>query len=240
MTTKETMNSIKKTARIAGALILIMAAFAPFGMLYVPSTLIVPGDAATTANHIMASEGLFRAGIASDSVVFLIEIVLTVLLYVLLKPVSKTLSLVAAFSRLAMTIIQGINLLNYFFVLLLLSGAGYLTVFAPGQLHALVLLFLDAHEYVALIWGLFFGLHLFVLGYLVYKSGYIPGIVSALLVIASLCYLTQSFGNILLPKYEEIFVSVGYLSIIEIAFPFWLLIKGVNVEQWEKRAAESA
>ncbi len=240
MTTKETMNSIKKTARIAGALILIMAAFAPFGMLYVPSTLIVPGDAATTANHIMASEGLFRAGIASDSVVFLIEIVLTVLLYVLLKPVSKTLSLVAAFSRLAMTIIQGINLLNYFFVLLLLSGAGYLTVFAPGQLHALVLLFLDAHEYVALIWGLFFGLHLFVLGYLVYKSGYIPGIVGALLVIASLCYLTQSFGNILLPKYEEIFVSVGYLSIIEIAFPFWLLIKGVNVEQWEKRAAESA
>jgi hypothetical protein len=200
----------------------------------------VPGDAATTANNIMASEGLFRAGIVSDSVVFLIEIVITVLLYVLLKPVSKTLSLVAAFSRLAMTIIQGINLLNYFIPLLLLSGADYLTVFKPDQLHALVLLFLNAHEYVVLIWGLFFSLHLFVLGYLVYKSGYIPRILGVLLVFASLSYLIQSFGNFLLPEYEEIFATIGFLSIIELAFALWLLIKGVNVEQWEKRALESA
>ena len=158
------MKSIKRIARIAGFLILVITVFAPFSMMYVPSTLVVPGDAATTANNILASEGLFRAGIASDSIVFLIEIVVTVLLYVLLKPVSKTLSLVAAFARLAMTVVQGINLLNHFFVLLLLSGAGYLTVFASDQLHALVLLFLNAHEYVALIWGLFFGLHLLVLG----------------------------------------------------------------------------
>jgi hypothetical protein len=234
------LNSVKATARITGVLILIMAVIAPFGMLYVPSTLIVPGDAATTANNIMASDGLLRAGIASDSVVFLIEIVVTVLLYVLLKPVSKTLSLVAAFSRLAMTVIQGINLLNYFFVLLILSGAGYLAVFAPDQLHALVLLFLNAHQSVVLIWGLSFGLHLFVLGYLVYKSGYIPRIVGVLLVIASLCYLTQSFGNILLPNNEELFALVGFLSLVEIALPLWLLIKGVNVERWEKRALESA
>jgi hypothetical protein len=240
MTAKEETDSLKKTARIAGLLILIISIFAPFSMMYVPSNLIVPGDAATTANNIMASEGLFRAGIVSDSVVFLIEIVITVILYVLLKPVSKTLSLVAAFSRLAMTIIQGINLLNYFIPLLLLSGADYLTVLEPGQLHALVLLFLNAHEYVVLIWGLFFGLHLFVLGYLVYKSGYIPRILGVLLVFASLSYLTQSFGNFLLPKYEEIFATIGFLSIIELAFAFWLLIKGVNVEQWEKRALESA
>jgi len=232
---EEEMNSLKKIARIAGGLILFTAVFAPFSMMYVPSILIVPGNAATTASNIMASDGLFRLGIVSDSVVFLIEIVLTVLLYVLLKPVSKTLSLVAAFSRLAMTVIQGINLLNHFFVLLLLSGAGYLTAFSPDQLHALVLLFLNAHEYVARIWGLFFGLHLFVLGYLVYKSGYIPRIVGLLLVFASLCYLTQSFGNILLPKYEGIFATVGLLSIVELAFPLWLLIKGVNVEQREKR-----
>src|SRR3990170_9013290 len=111
---EEKMNSLKMTARIAGALILIISVFAPFGMLYVPSTLIAPGDATTTASNIMASEGLFRLGIVSDSVVFLIEIVLVVMLYVLLKPVSKTLSLVAAFARLAMAVIQGINLLNYF------------------------------------------------------------------------------------------------------------------------------
>jgi hypothetical protein len=234
------MNSIQKTARTVGVLIIIITVFAFFSMMYVPSTLIVPGDAGTTANNIVASEGLFRVGIASDSVVFLIEIVLTVLLYVLLKPVSKTLALVAAFARLAMTVIMGINLLNYVFALLLLSGTGYLTVFEPNQLYALVLLFLNAHEYVVLIWGLFFGLHLLALGYLVYKSGYIPKIVGGLLVLASLCYLTQSFGNILFPKYEEIFATIGLISIVEIVLPLWLLIKGVNVEQWEKRALESA
>ena len=234
------MKSIKKTARIAAILTLVMAVFAPFSMIYVPTTLVVSGDAATTANNIMASEGLFRLGIASDSIVFLIEIVLTVLLYVLLKPVNKTLSLVAAFSRLAMTIIQGINLLNHFFVLLLLSGAGYLTVFAPDQLHALVLLFLNVHEDVVLIWGLFFSLHLFMIGYLVFKSGYIPGVIGIFLIIASLCYLLQSFGNILFPQYKEIFSSIGLLSTIEIALPLWLLIKGITIERWQQHTLAAA
>ena len=109
-TTKENpREASRKTARIAGALILIISVFAPFSMLYVPSTLIVPGDAATTANNIMASEGLFRSGIVSDSVVFLLEIVLVAILYVLLKPVSKTLSLVAAIARLALTVSTASN-----------------------------------------------------------------------------------------------------------------------------------
>jgi len=233
------MNSINKTARIAGILTLLIVVLAPFSMIYVPTNLVVPGDAAATANHIMASEELFRLSIASDSIVFLIEIVLTVLLYVLLKPVSKTLSLIAAFSRLAMTIIQGINLLNHFFVLLLLSGAGYLTVFAPDQIQALVMMFLNAHENVVLIWGLFFSLHLFVFGYLVYKSGYIPKVIGVLLVAASLSYLIQGFGNILFPQYKDVFTSIGFLSSIEIVLPLWLLIKGVNVEQWQKRVLES-
>jgi hypothetical protein len=191
----------------------------------------VPGDAVTTANNIMASEGLFRLGIVGGAVTFLIEIAIVVMLYVLLKPVSKTLSLVAAFARLAMTVVQGINLLNHFNVLLLLSGADYLTVFKPDQLHALVLLFLNAREYVEVIWGLFFALHLFFLGYLVYKSGYIPRILGILLVIASLSYLIQGFGNILFPKYKEIFAWVGWSSIIEVVFPLWLVIKGVKDQQ---------
>lgn len=237
---KSKMNAIQKTARITGILILIMAVIAPFSMIYLPATLIVPGDATTTATHVLASESLFRLGMVSDAIVFLIEIVLCALLYGLLKPVSKPLSLVAAFARLAMTILQGINLLNHFFVLLLVSGAGYLTVFAPEQLHALVLLFLNAHEQVVLIWGVAFGLHLLVLGYLVYQSGYLPKIVGGLLVIAGLCYFTQSFGNLLLPQSKALFASIGLLSTLEIALPLWLLIKGVNIEQWQKRTLEAA
>jgi hypothetical protein len=234
------MNSIQKTARITGSLILLMAFIAPFGMLYVPATLIVPGDATTTANQIVASEGLFRLGMVSDAVVFLIEIALCALLYVLLKPVSKTLSLVAAFARLSMTVIQGINLLNHFFVLLLLGGAGYLSVFAPAQSQALVLLFLNAHEAMVLVWGVAFALHLLVSGYLVYQSGYLPKWVGGLLIIAALCYFTQSFGTMLFPQSKALFASIGLLSIVEIALPLWLLIKGVNVEAWKKRALKAA
>lgn len=229
------MHAIQKTARVTAVLILLLAVIAPFSMIYLPSTLIVPGDAATTANQITSSAGLFRLGMVSDTLVFLIEIGLCALLYVLLKPVNKTLALVATFARLAMTILQGINLLNYFFVLLLLSGAGYLSVFTTEQLQALVMLFLNAHQAVVLIWGVAFGLHLLLLGYLVYKSGYLPKVIGILLIIAAFCYFIQSFGNLLFPQSEALFSMIGLLSILEIALPLWLLIKGVNVEQWEKR-----
>ena len=222
------MNQLNKTARIIGALLLMIVFLAPFSMIYVPSQLIVPGDAAATANNISVSGGVFRLGMAADALVFLIEILLTALLYILLRPVSRPLSLIAACSRLAMTVIQGINLLNYFVVLLLVSGAGYLAVFPPDQLHALVLLFVNAHASVVLIWGLFFGLHLLMLGILVYRSGYIPKWVGVFLWIASLCYFIQDFGTILLPKYEGTFTAVGFLSIFEIVLPLWLLIKGVQ------------
>ncbi len=234
------MNAIQKTARVTAVLILLLVVIAPFSMIYLPSTLIVPGDAATTANQITASTGLFRLGMMGDAIVFLIEIGLCALLYVLLKPVNKTLALVAAFARLAMTILQGINLLNHFFVLLLLSGAGYLSAFAPEQLQALVLLFLNAHEAVVLIWGVAFGLHLLLLGYLVYQSDYLPKVVGILLIIAAFCYFIQSFGNLLFPQSKELFTSIGLLSTLEIALPLWLLIKGVNVEQWKKRTIAAA
>ncbi len=153
---------------------------------------------------------------------------------------AKRLSLVAAFARLAMTMIQGINLLNHFLVLLLLSGAGYLSVFSPEQLQALMLLFLNAHETVVMIWGVAFALHLLLSGYLAYKSGYLPKIIGGLLMIAALCYFTQSFGNMLFPQYKDLFASVGLLSIVEIALPLWLLIKGVNGKVWEERMLKIA
>jgi hypothetical protein len=235
------MNSIQKTARFAGFLYLLIAICGGFSFGYMRTTLMVPGDAAATVGNLVASEGLFRLGIVADAIVFLSEIVLIALLYVLLKPVSKTITLAAVYARLAMVVMQGMNLLNYFFVLLLLSGAAYLTVFTPEQLHTLVLLFFNAYEYVALIWGAFFGLHTLLLGYLVYKSGYFPRILGVLMVLASFGYLLDSFGNFLFPQYDELYaLLVVVLAILgELPFALWLLIKGVNSEQWEKRALES-
>ena len=134
-------------ARFAGVLYLIITVAAIFAHMVIPEQFIVTGDAAATAANIAADENTFRLGtVGSELIILLSEIVLAVVLYVLLKPVSKTLSLVAAVSRLAMTIIHGLNLLNYYFVFQLLNGGSLATAFSPDQINALVTLFLDAHS----------------------------------------------------------------------------------------------
>ena len=125
---------------------------------------------------------------------------------------------------------------NLFAVLQLLSGAGYLTVFETGQLHAQVLLFLDAFNFTWLIGLVFFGVHLLFLGYLIIKSGYIPRILGILLIVASLAYLVDSFANILLPSYinyATIFLLIVVVPsvIAELSFTFWLLIKGGKIPE---------
>jgi len=226
MTAQDT-NSLKRTARIVAILTLAMTVVAVFSMLYVP-TLIVRGDALATAQNILAAEGRFRLSIVGHVLICFIEIALLVFLYVLVKPVNKTLSLIAAAARLAMTAIQGMNLVFHFVVLELLGGPESLGVFGPDQLRALSLLSLKGYEAGVLIWGLFFALHLAVLGVLVFRSGYIPRVLGILLAVAALCYLVQDFGTILWPQYRETLSIVGYLSSVEIAFPLWLLVKGVR------------
>jgi hypothetical protein len=234
-------NSIQKTARFAGLLYLIITVAATIAHFYVPSNIIVPGNAAATANNIMNNEMLFRVGgIGAELIVLLSEIVLLVVLYVILKPVNKTLSLLAAVSRLAMTTIHGLNLINYFFVLLLLGG-GYSTVFAADQLQALVTLFLDAHSYGFTIGIAFLTIHVFILGYLIFKSGYFPKVLGILFIAAGIGYLVDSFALLLSPSYTTTPGTIAtVIAISEIAFPLWLLVKGVNKDGWEKRSLESA
>lgn len=232
---EEKTSSIQKVARIAGVLYLLITILSIPVHFVIPSQLIVAGDAAATASKIMTSTGLFRLGIVAELFLLLSEIGLTVLLYVLLKPVSKTLSLVAAVSRLAMTMVHSANLLTSFIVLLLLSGASYLTVFAPNQLHALMMVFLDAYNYGFTIGIVFLFLHALILGYLIFKSGYFPKILGVLFMIASLGYLIDSFSHVLIANYKTgpVYLAIP-IALAEIAFPLWLLIKGVNMERWKK------
>jgi len=238
MTTNEKMNSIKKTARITGFLYLILVPLGIFGILYVPATLIVPGDAATTASNIMANELLFRLSIVSALVVQLVNIFVVLLLYRLLKPVNKNMALLMVIFLLVAVPIAMLNELNQSAVLLLLSGADYLKVFTADQLQALVPLFLDLHEHGINIASIFWGLWLFPMGYLVFKSGFLPRILGVLLMIGCFGYLIESFAPFLLPSYEVEIALFTFWG--EVLLPLWLLIKGVNVEQWEKRALESA
>ena len=224
------MNSTKKIARVAGVLYLIIFIASPLAFIVGKGGLLVPGDATATAHNIMASESLFRTGIASETVVFLVEIVMAAIFYVLLKPVSPLLSLVAAFSRLAEAVVQAVNLLPSILVFLLVSGGGYLTVFEAKQREALVLLSLNLYDYMTLVWGFFFGLHLLVLGYLVYKSAYFPKILGILLALASLGYILQSYGAFLAPQYDALLDTIVLVLAVpgELAFTLWLLIKGVK------------
>ena len=233
------MKNVQKTARFAGLLYLIITVFATIAHFYVPSNIIVAGDAAATAQNMMNNETLFRVGgVGSELVILLTEIILSIVLYVLLKPVSNTLSMLAAVSRLAMTTIHGLNLLNYFFAMEMVSGAGYLAAFTTEQLNALMMVFLDAHSIGFTIGIAFLVLHVFILGYLIFKSGYFPQVLGVLFVAAGFGYLFDSFALLLSNSYTTTPGIVAMvIAISEIAFPLWLLIKGVNIEAWKKKIA---
>ncbi|MCH7618338.1 MAG: DUF4386 domain-containing protein [Candidatus Marinimicrobia bacterium] len=237
MTNRPAETSPLIVARVAGLLYLVMGMIGAFSILYVPSTLIVPGDAATTANNIMASEMLFRSGIVSGLLTQIVFILLVLFLYRLLKPVNHNLALLMVIIVLVSVPISMLNELNQFATLLLLNGADYLTAFEADLLHAQVMLFLDLHYNGILISGIFWGLWLFPLGFLVFKSGFLPRILGILLMIGCFGYLIDSFTIFLFPSFKGIaqFTFIG-----ELLLPLWLLIKGVNVEQWQQRALESA
>jgi Domain of unknown function (DUF4386) len=222
-------------ARTGGGLYLIIIAAGLFAEAFVRSRLIVPGDAAATATNISAHQALFRLGIAADLSTFLSAIVVTVILYALLKPVDKNLALLMLLFNLAQDAIGGMNGLNTYRALQLLNGAGYLKVFSPEQLQAMVLLALKAHAVGFGIALMFFGPSCMVLGYLIFKSGFLPRVLGILITIAGMCYLINSFTLILSPPLASILLLLPAF-IGELSLALWLTVKGVNVPKWQERA----
>ena len=237
MTTRSAEISPLVRARVAGFLYLFANLFAPFTLLYLPSRFIVSGDAAATASNIMASESLFRFGIVGNLFTFIANIFLALAIYQLLKVVNKNAASLMVILFLVGVPIAMLNEVTQLAVLRLLSGADYLLkAYTTDQLQALVYLLIGLHDQGLLIAHIFFGLWLFPMGYLVFKSGFIPKIVGILLMIAGVGYVVQGFAAFLGYSVNIIlFTGLG-----ELVFLLWLLIKGVNVEQWNKRAAESA
>lgn len=230
-----TTRSPNFVARVTGFLYLLLVPLGLFGILYVPSLVIVPGDMAATASNISANGSLFRLSIVSAILVQLVNIVVVILLYNLLKPVNKYVAgLMVIFLLLAIPIAY-LNELSKFAVLLLLNGTEYATIFTPDQSQALAALFLDLHQHGIMIAQVFWGLWLIPMGYLIYRSGFIPRLLGVLLVIGGLGYLTDSFIFFLFPNFGIDFTTVTFIG--EALFPLWLLIKGINGEEWKKRAA---
>jgi hypothetical protein len=231
------MNSIKVTARVAGLLYLVVFVLGIFSELYIHQDLIVPGDAATTANNIMASESLLRLGFVSDLIRQIVLILLPLVLYKILKPVNRNIAVLMVVFALVTVPIAMINLLFQFAALLPLSSADYLTAFDADQLYAEVMFFLDLNELGTFV-AQFLGFWVSHLGFLVFKSGFLPRILGIMLIITGLGYLIDSITFFLLPNFD---VSISLFTFWgEALFALWLLIMGVNVDQWEKRALESA
>jgi hypothetical protein len=233
--------SVRRTARWAGVLYLVIFVVAPFAFLVARSSILVEDDPAATARNLIDNEGRFRLGLAAESVVFLVEIVLAALLYAILRPVSRTISLAAAFARVAEAVVQAANLLPAGLALLAVGGAGYFASFGEEERNDLVLLALDASEFMILVWGLFFALHLLLLGYLVYRSGFLPRILGILLALASVGYFAESYGTILSPGASGTLELVVLVLAVpgELAFALWLLVKGVDEAKWSERALEA-
>lgn len=227
--------SLRKAARIAGSGYVILFVLGLFVNFFVLERLIIPGDAVTTANNIAASEVLFRIAIVGWLFVVICDVVVAWALYVLLTPVNRGLSLLAAWFRLVWATIFGITLLNLVIVSHLGSGADYLRVFETGQLNALMLLFFNAYNFGFLLGLVFFAFHLVVLASLIFKLGHNARILGVLLIVAALGYLIDSLANFLLPNYadfETIFLLIVAVPAIiaEFALMFWLLFKAGNAQ----------
>jgi hypothetical protein len=227
---KEKLNP-NKIARIAG-LLYIPPWILSLVAIFIRQDMIVPGNVTATANNIASAKSIFTLSVFMDLTVQVVFIFLVLMLYKLLKPVNKNQATLMVVLFLVSVPIAMLNALNHFAALLLLSGTNYLMTVPADQLHALVSFFLELNEYGIYIAYIFWGLWLFPLGYLVYKSGFLPRILGIYLMISCFGYLIDfvtfyfisdfGFSMNMLTGWAELFLC------------FWLLIKGVNIEKWGK------
>jgi hypothetical protein len=224
-------------ARMAGVFYLLNGgtAFA----FSVRSRLVISGDAAATATNILAHEPLFRMAFAADLIGVAAYVVVTALLYDLLKPANRNLSLLAAFFSLVGCAVQVFACVFDLASLGVLGGAQYLSVFNSEQLQAMALMFLRLHGQGSNIAMVFFGFYCLLIGYLIFRSAFFPRIIGVLMALGGLAYVTNNLANFLslpLGKYLSPYVpALGGLG--ELSLILWLLVIGVNTQRWKEQAA---
>jgi len=224
------MNLTSKNARIAGFIYLLLVFAAPVRLSYIPSTLFVHGNATATANNIAAHETLFRFGIASDLFCGTIVIFVSLALYRLLKEVDQNLAaLMVILGGVLPAALDFFNVLNDAAALILVRGTDFLSVFDKPQRDALAMLFLRLHHEEIVAAEIFWGLWLFPLAILVYRSRFLPRFLGVWLIINGFAYLATSFTGLLLPQYDDMVSNIAFPALLgEVALVLWLLIKGAK------------
>jgi len=221
----------KRAAHIAGAIYLSMVLVAPFSMLYVPSKLIVRGNASATADNILAHETLFRLSIFGDLIGHVIFICLGIALYRLLSSVNKTWALLMVAFVLVSAAVGFLNALNNLAAVILFRGADFLAVFDKSQREALAYFFIRLHSNGEFINEIFWGVWLFPFGLLVFRSRFLPRILGIWLMIACFAWIALSVMAQFFPDHYN--AAFGWLQpafFAEMAILLWLLIRGINVK----------
>ncbi len=233
MTERIAEGSLRLQARIIGVFSLLTILTGIFAQGFVSNKLVVGGDAAATAANLLAHKGLFQLGFAVFMIEMACNIVFTALFYDLLKPVSRSVSLVAAFLGLTGCVIKTFSRLFFIAPLFILGGAHYLSVFSAEQLQALALLFLKVNDRGAGIALVFFGFYALLTGYLIIRSTFLPRILGVLSVLGGLGWLTFLYP----PLGSRLFLYIVVLALFGAAsLIFWLLVFGVNEQRWKEQA----
>ena len=225
-------------ARVGGILYLIIIVIGALGETVVRGRIVVSGDATATAANLRSMEWLWRLGVAGEIVLLSCAVALSVILYVLLRPVSRDLALAAVLFNLVCIAIEGVAALSLAAALFPLTNAAYLGAFSPEQLNAMAMLSIRSHTVgfgVALV---FFGVECIIIGRLIARSGYMPKLIGVLMQIAGVCYAVNSFAVILSPPLaSRLFPAILMPCLIaELSLALWLLIKGVREEKWNQPA----
>jgi len=235
------MSSTNNPGRVTGLLYLLASIPGFFAMMYVPSKLIVHGNATATANNIAASETLFRLGIAGQLIGQVGFIFVALALYDLLKGVNQRHASLMLGLIVVSIPIAFLNELNAIAALVLVRGADFLSLFDKPQRDALAMLFLNLHGHGFDVAGIFWGLWLFPLGLLVYRSGFLPRILGVVLMVNCFAYPVNSFTSLVLPQYETIVSRwMSPLQFGELVFMLWLLIMGAKPKPPANPAYSSA
>lgn len=229
--------SARTLSRIAGALYLLIIALGIFGEAFVRERIVAAGDAAATAENLRVLESLWRLGVAGEMVLLMSAVLLTLILYVLLRPVSRDLALLAAFFHLVTIAVEGAAAIFLAATLFPVGGAASMSAFQPEQLAALASLSIRSHGHGFGLALIFFGGFCLVAGYLIYRSSYMPRVLGIFLALAGACYLVNSFALILSPALAaRLFPAVLIPPFVaELALALWLLVKGVSSSKWSRQ-----
>ena len=223
--------SIQAYARAAGLLALVSFLAGGFGEAFVPSKIIVAGNAAATMENIRALDLLFRLGFAGYLLEAVCDVALALLFYALLKPVDRYMSLLAAFFGLLGTATFAGAELFYYAPTLLLGGGEYLKAFSPDQVNALALLSLRVYALGAAIFTVFYGAAWVLRGWLMFRSGYFPKFLGVLMTVAGLAFVARNAAVVLAPQYPSGWLAALMLPGL-LVLTVWLLAKGVDEKKF--------